>query len=1207
MANKLWATLVLFILLCEKSGCLGASPSCSSSISISINQGGQNQPNCMSGNVSSSCQSLDYVLNNIHQVDICSSGVLRILVMYSHVIKDSGISYVNLAVLPRIAQLAVSGSLSDHLIKITCESSWGFVVNGNSDSTLTLQNISFDGCTSSNVDVANFSSSQFFVIASHFAVVEIDNCTVTRCASVQLQIVDSGVVRDSWFSYGRLNQISDRPYTSFALESDCHQLRVEDTKFVNNNPSGGLGVRNCNASLLIIKNCYFDHNLPGLQLGRDFRSMHNERCDQNLNMNGTVFTRNPRAFFVHSSSYAQISIFSTNNQFVKRGNLFSLGGAVVIASSFKLSLFMNFTNDTFVGNESPLGGMIWYDSTFQNNADISQITTRFLNCSFSENKAGDGAVLYSNIKNPYLFVSFSNCIMTNNQIILRRSTLLYSGIIHMQGGELELIDSVIAENAGTALVLDFTQVSFEGIVTFSRNVGTRGGAIHWLTTFNVTTSHNSTVNVLNNTASKGGGIYIGSIETYSVYSSNCTLDFILSNNVADSSGHSIYFEDPKFISKFNNTYWMDKFHVVLSSEPSITSSVNNLTTNTTDMLLFPGERIFVDVVASDYWKNNVTCDAQFTLLCGSVVCKRHSQPQLDGSSVYAPLLYIHALNSGPQLTSLSIRSIDVFPIMLQLVFWCEYSTNNISITVNLTECPKGFYYDSNTKDCKCLINSDSIACSVEHGVACIRQGYWFGIVSINSTSEYITTPCDPKYCSRPSSQLCPPQVAPSLGDPFFVLPRDNLDDQCEKNQGGLLCFGCRNDYEFTFQAVRCIPRTQCSPWQPAVLIFFTLLYQFTTISFIVVALRMKLKVGSGILYGPLFALVVANLLLNSCYSANVVTLQVAVTTVSSLLQLNPEFFGYIPWCFIEGLGRLGNYALRYISPLMIGLSLFFLAYIARKFPRFLSTVQRSPVQLICLLLLLTFWSLTETTFSLLIPVNVPGVPGVRVFNDPKVKYFHNEHIVLALLAIGVTVVFILPFTIILLISPFCRARFHRISPILDEFQSCYKDKFRWYSALYLIFWVAISISHQLSPITVQIELIILCVLHLILQPYSNRWLNTMDSVILTDLVLLSVVLNQTSSCNVLTSNASPRLILVYMLVLFSVSMIPFGVMFFIVRRCFLAYKHSKMPHEDPLAYYAVVEATSQVPKPSFTEVSMYDLDEFIEEREPVVSMEQMTR
>ena len=377
---------------------------------------------------------------------------------------------------------------------------------GTPNSTLTFKKLVLDGCSYQQArltDFGQYSSSPFFIVASGFASVEIDTCIVTRCASVQLQevdsgavrnswfsygkqICDSGAVRNSWFSYGKQNKINRLSYTSFALESDCHQLVVEGSTFVNNNPSGGLGLRDCKSSTTTIKNCLFDHNHPGLQLGRDFRSSFKGRCRQYLLMEGTTFTRNPRAFFIYSSSFAQVTVNSTNNQFIKRGTLFTLGGAVVIAPSFRSTLLMDFTHDLFVGNESPLGGMIWYDTTIQDSVDITDITTRFVECSFSENKAGDGAVLYSNIRSPNLFISFSKCNITNNQIILRQSTILYSGIIHTQGGRLSLADCIFTENAGTALVLDSTQVSFEGSVTFSGNVGTWGGAIHWLSTFNIT-------------------------------------------------------------------------------------------------------------------------------------------------------------------------------------------------------------------------------------------------------------------------------------------------------------------------------------------------------------------------------------------------------------------------------------------------------------------------------------------------------------------------------------------------------------------------------------------------------------------------------------------------------------------------------------------------------------------------------------------------
>ena len=182
-------------------------------------------------------------------------------------------------------------------------------------------------------------------------------------------------------------------------------------------------------------------------------------------------------------------------------------------------------------------------------------------------------------------------------------------------------------------------------------------------------------------------------------------------------------------------------------------------------------------------------------------------------------------------------------------------------------------------------------------------------------------------------------------------------------------------------------------------------------------------------------------------------LNTAVSMVSSIPLLNLELFGLIPWCFFHPVSKLYNYFLHYLGPLIVLIVISLIFLFARWCPNVLRRIQSSPLRALCILMLLSFWSLSDISLNILTPVVIQGqsdTTGLFVSIQPDVEYFSLSHIPVAIPALLVMIVMIGPLVIILLGSPLLSkvANLSRIKPFLDEFQSCYKDTFRWYSAVY---------------------------------------------------------------------------------------------------------------------------------------------------------------
>ena len=134
--------------------------------------------------------------------------------------------------------------------------------------------------------------------------------------------------------------------------------------------------------------------------------------------------------------------------------------------------------------------------------------------------------------------------------------------------------------------------------------------------------------------------------------------------------------------------------------------------------------------------------------------------------------------------------------------------------------------------------------------------------------------------------------------------------------------------------------------------------------------------------------------------------------------------------------------------------------------------------------------------------------------------------------------------LLLLLEPVLskKINFSKIKPLLDQFQGCYKDRYRWFAAYYLIcrqviFLIVYTFSsnnhHMLAYL--QTACVIMAMIHMWFQPYQNEFLNALDGVILL-LITLEVNLNIFPFLKTVTTEIA-LIIVIIPLILFSVIII----------------------------------------------------------------------
>ena len=217
-------------------------------------------------------------------------------------------------------------------------------------------------------------------------------------------------------------------------------------------------------------------------------------------------------------------------------------------------------------------------------------------------------------------------------------------------------------------------------------------------------------------------------------------------------------------------------------------------------------------------------------------------------------------------------------------------------------------------------------------------------------------------------------------------------------------------------------------------------------------------------------------------------------------------------------------------------------------PRVVTFGDSTPVRAICLLIISSFATLTEISFSNISPVTLEGINETRVNIQPSVKFLDPaKHLVSFVISICFILFAILPFALLLFLAPFLVRciNMNRIKPFLDEFQGCYKDKFRWMAGfyflcriVYLLLFTYAGAGLKTTQYGVQFLSLIILLVHVILQPYKSRFLNILDSVILSDLMILALLFGPTANV-VLKSALLIRKVSSYILILLPVAYVLF--------------------------------------------------------------------
>ena len=339
---------------------------------------------------------------------------------------------------------------------------------------------------------------------------------------------------------------------------------------------------------------------------------------------------------------------------------------------------------------------------------------------------------------------------------------------------------------------------------------------------------------------------------------------------------------------------------------------------------------------------------------------------------------------------------------------------------------------------------------------------------------------------------------------------DSVKEQCSSNRTGILCGGCKPEHSLALGTSRCLPN--CSNWYVFLLVPFAL----AGIVLVCLILFCNLTVSIGTINGLV-------------YFANIVGFNSDIFFPKSTINVLLIFIAWInldfsfETCFYKGMDMYGKTWLQFVFPFYVWF-LVVIIIVSSHYSVLVSKLTRSnSVPVLATLLRLSYAKLLRTiiiTFSFTSLQTSDGSSVKIWLYDGNVSFLHGRHIALFLFALLALLLLVLPYTALLLLSPYLQAwashnRLRwvtRIKPFLDAYHGPYRDKFRNWTGVMLLIQIAQFFAFALNSLgDPKINLVIIIITSASLMAvtwnlgviYRRRMINLLETFCLLSLCILA--------------------------------------------------------------------------------------------------------
>ena len=775
-----------------------------------------------------------------------------------------------------------------------------------------------------------------------------------------------------------------------------------------------------------------------------------------------------------------------HNRLRPNSNTADNGGTFYITNS---TITFNETSMTsFFNNKAIQSGGVGYFSLNSNVLFEGTTTARFEN-----NRALYGGAILANDHSNIILTGNSNTLFVNNEatqnggagyfyshcnfVVKANAQLSFTHNKALHGGAVCINDKVkfaIKENSTVLFYINFATVG--------------GGAIQVLNNSSITLKNFVNINCTKNTAQYGGAIFLDTTAVMTNYGDQNCVDF--RSNLAKFSGDSVYQDVAgscnsscinNRIYGISNDLIATPPNALIFYDPAVCIDNDNDTQCNSYYVqnVMLGSEIILPACVLDYYSNQINDSTQFL-----VQNEMHLNFFTKGPNQI--LISCDTFQGISILSNQSLSTSTDFSINISLNVDHDANWKQISVTliVGLSPCHPGFWQYPESPKCECYNANDIVFCSGNSST--IKRGYWFGSVTGKPTITF----CPINYCNFTCCE--------TTNGYYHLSPL--RDDQCRSHRSGTACGSCMYGYTLSFDSTECVNFENCTAGQTVLVILLTVIYWIVMVALIFA--MMYYKVGIGYLYSITYYYSIMDILLSQYLQASE-GLYLTVNIMSSFSKITPQFLGEL--CLTTGMSGIDQQFIHYVHPSAALVILVIISLLARKSQRISTIISRGIIHVICLLLLLSYTSMASTSLLLIRSLRFHGINKVYTYLSPDIEYFHGRHLAYGIVALLCTVTIVIGLPLLLTLEPFLnhKINFIKLKPLLDQFQGCYKDRFRCFAGYYMIcrlVIISIVIANSSNDFVANYMLIVTCgviaLIHLIIKPYNSEILNKLDGIIL---------------------------------------------------------------------------------------------------------------
>ena len=863
-----------------------------------------------------------------------------------------------------------------------------------------------------------------------------------------------------------------------------------------------------------------------------------------------VGVKNVTGFPTLEEGFLCVDIVFIIQQCVCRDNIGKHGSGMYIFSALPVKHFrISIYNLTFSGNIASLAGGAIYVTLLSQWSRVARLPENELSlfetepvtvlcvidiitCTFSQTSSPIAVYIRAKVSHPkYLHITIGSTTFHRNIWPADASRRKYNCFVLYLSyiKNITIVNSTFSDNNCTSIAAKSSIFHLQGMVGFYRNTGYSGGALAFHCDTDCESKQSSIMEnsmilnphtsayIVNNTAVQyGGGILAEcAVEHYCFFQTG-NLNYtqmdarvVMEGNRAGKAGDSIF-------GGCLNSCSLKALSLEMILTPKIFSSLFQIHGQTQSKVAASPQKIcfcdrdeFERSIGYNYHCKSEASIAHFRgetfhVLAMSVGDYGYASPALV-RTVIAPG-YSGELEEQQSIQELgnmcanltySVRTLQT-SIKLHLSVESQMGDDMPLTILNISfrPCPVGFNLSDTPPKCDCALQlrKPGVKCNINTQLIHRPALVWIG----NYSDEVVIhTNCPFDYCKSTDNEI-------SLYE---------QNQQCAFNRSGVLCGACQPGLSLALGTSRCM---QCSN----VYILLFIPFALAGVALIILMLKCNLTVSTGTLNGLIFY-------------ANIIRANHAVFFPLGRSEGFNSFLSvFIAWlnldlgvevCLFRGMDAYIRTWLQFVFPLYIWVLVGFMICLSRYSTTIARLSGSNTVSMLATLFLLSYAKLLRTiiaSISFTTLTDRHGNTSAVWLLDGNMPAMKGSHIPLVVMSIVALVVYVLPFTMLVLLGPCLQSRSNhrllqwvtKIKPLLDAYQGPYRDKFRYWTGLLLVVRIvlfAIFGGNALGDPRINLFAITIVVATLLVfwviagKVYKKLWMKPLESFFMLNLIILT--------------------------------------------------------------------------------------------------------